>query len=353
VARRRRDSRRRTLVRLAVVIGIAGLLLWWAVPHRPGPTADKHASEPAMLVSSIAAPPTDGGTEHSPLVKIESSDRTAGTTPDRQPEATPPNTPSPSTRPVSMRSGTHGMAAYQAGQQAYRAESWLTARQQLSQAVRDGLPAAQEGPAMEMLGNLADRTLFSPDVLPDDPHVSLYSVKSGDTIARIAKAHHISADLLARINRLQNKHLIRVNQTLKVINGPFHAVVDKSHHAMFITIGDTYVRRFAVALGMEGRTPTGTWVVKDKLSNPSWVDPRTGKRWNADDPQNPIGEYWIGLRGTDGDAIGQEGFGIHGTIEEETLGRDVSLGCIRLGAAAIEEVYQLLVREHSTVVVEP
>jgi lipoprotein-anchoring transpeptidase ErfK/SrfK len=111
---------------------------------------------------------------------------------------------------------------------------------------------------------------------------------------------------------------------------------------MHVFLGDVYVRSFKVALGAEGKTPTGKWRVTSRQANPSWVDPQTGKRYHADDPANPIGEYWVGLEGLEGAAVGAFGYGIHGTNEPQTIGRDVSLGCIRLAPDDIEFVYKLL-----------
>jgi len=52
------------------------------------------------------------------------------------------------------------------------------------------------------------------------------------------------------------------------------------------------------------------------------------------DPKNPLGERWIDL----GDS-----YGIHGTIEPDSIGTAASRGCIRLRDADIIEVYNFLV----------
>ena len=72
-----------------------------------------------------------------------------------------------------------------------------------------------------------------------------------------------------------------------------------------------------------GSTPTGTWMLQPggKLKNPKCCGPRGEGVIEADDPKNPLGEYWIGLDGTDGDAVGKEGFGIHGTIDPDASAR--------------------------------
>ena len=85
--------------------------------------------------------------------------------------------------------------------------------------------------------------------------------------------------------------------------------------------------------------------------SPEWIDTDTGNRYLADAPDNPIGERWIGLSGLTGEAVGRSGFGIHGTIEPESIGRDQSMGCIRLVADDVAWVYDLLVEGKSRVAV--
>ena len=120
---------------------------------------------------------------------------------------------------------------------------------------------------------------------------------------------------------------------------------------MDIYLQDKYIRSFRVGLGQEGSTPTGLWKVINHQEDPGWTDPRTGHSWHPSDPNNPIGEHWIGLEGIDGDAFGQSGFGIHGTIEPDSVGKDVSMGCIRLLPDDVALLYKLLMPGQSYVAV--
>lgn len=263
--------------------------------------------------------------------------------------------PSPAAKPPATRLAERldmprAQAAYQAGLRAFEKDP-VESRQLLTEALVKGLSGDDATDARRKLNELGEKMIFSAARTPGDPLVGTYTVKSGDTVQKIAAAHHISEELLAQINQLRNKNFVRLNQTLKIVNGPFHAIVDKSQHMMYVSLGDVYVRDFRVALGKNGGTPTGKWLVLNHLTNPSWVDPQTGKRWHADDPENPIGEYWIGLQGIEGDAKDQVGFGVHGTIDEGSIGQDVSMGCIRLAAKDIEFVYKLLGPNQSTVTV--
>jgi lipoprotein-anchoring transpeptidase ErfK/SrfK len=73
----------------------------------------------------------------------------------------------------------------------------------------------------------------------------------------------------------------------------------------------------------------------------------------ADDPTNPLGERWIPLEGIEGEAVGQQSYGIHGTIEADSIGRNRSMGCIRLTNADVEVLYDLLVESKSMVRIVP
>src|SRR5690606_25444057 len=113
----------------------------------------------------------------------------------------------------------------------------------------------------------------------------------------------------------------------------------------------TYIRSFPVGLGEYDSTPVGAWVVRSnsKLINPAWANPRTGERFAADDPRNPIGEHWIGLDGIDDHTRLTDGYGIHGTVEPESIGRQASMGCIRMHADDVALVYELLLEGVSSV----
>jgi lipoprotein-anchoring transpeptidase ErfK/SrfK len=227
----------------------------------------------------------------------------------------------------------------------------LAARRLLSRAYQAGLPPADAQRARDKLADLAKETIFSPRPFRGDPLCELITVQPGDTLAKISARYSVSEDLLAAINNIKDKNLIRLGQHLKVMHGPWHAVVSKSRHLMDVYLQDRYVRGFRVGLGIEGSTPTGLWKVANHQEDPAWTDPRTGHRWHPSDPNNPIGEYWIGLEGIDGEAFGQYGYGIHGTIEPDSIGKDVSMGCIRLAPDDIALAYKLFVPGQSYVAI--
>ncbi|MFQ5490226.1 MAG: L,D-transpeptidase family protein [Phycisphaerae bacterium] len=228
----------------------------------------------------------------------------------------------------------------------------VTARAQLSEALQHELPLDERVKLRADLTRLARQTVLSSAVLPDDPFVEHYTVEPGESLNKIAKRFKVTDDFLAAVNNISDKNQIRAGQRLKVVKGPFHAVVTKADYAMDIYLQGTFIKRFPVGLGAEDGTPTGVWKVKNKLKNPQYYPPRGGQIILADDPENPLGERWIGMEGVEGQALGQLRYGIHGTIEPDSIGKSVSLGCIRMHNVDVEEVYDLLVVGQSKITVK-
>ena len=90
---------------------------------------------------------------------------------------------------------------------------------------------------------------------------------------------------------------------------------------------------------------------ESKLKNPAYYSPRGEGVIAADDPKNPLGEFWIGLTGVDGHAVGKLSYGIHGTIDPDSIGKQSSMGCIRMHNEDVAQVFQLLIEGKSTVTV--
>lgn len=234
---------------------------------------------------------------------------------------------------------------------------FLEARSLLTQAIDSGALTSSQGlEARQMLGMLNDELVFGSDVFEGDPWASEYTVKPGDSLSRIVSREDLKIDwrLLQMINGLDRPEKIQVGQTIKILHGPFHAEVSKSNHQLDLFMGEgperVFVKSYTVGLGQFDSTPTGRFRVRkgQKIVNPTWTNPRTGEFYPADDPENPIGEYWLGLEGLDATNKGERGFGIHGTIEPESIGTDSSMGCVRLRDGEIDTIYALMSEGVST-----
>jgi LysM repeat protein len=190
------------------------------------------------------------------------------------------------------------------------------------------------------LDKLNAKLYFSPAPTPTS---EVYTVRHGDVLVRIAKPYKITPRLIMRMNRIRDAKRIRPKQRLKVMHGPFHARIDLSDFELLVLHQGRYVKRFKIGIGKDQSTPTGSFAVGSKLENPTYYDSENGVKIAADDPKNPLGERWLGTG---------DGYGIHGTIEPDSVGKAESRGCIRLREKDVEQVYDLLVIG-STVVIRP
>jgi lipoprotein-anchoring transpeptidase ErfK/SrfK len=237
----------------------------------------------------------------------------------------------------------------------------LNARTELNDALQTGgLSDAEATTVKTMISQINQTVIFSRRRFADDPYGGTYVVQPGDSLARIANAHDCTWEMIGRINGIDAKHL-RSGATIKIVEGPFFAVVDKHKFTMDLYLGGLpgekscmYVTTYMVGLGKDNSTPIGTWMIEPhrKLKHPTYYSPRGEGVIAADDPKNPLGGYWIGLTGTEGQAVGKMSYGIHGTIDPDSIGKQSSMGCIRLHADDIAMVYDMMVEGKSMVVLK-
>lgn len=239
----------------------------------------------------------------------------------------------------------------------------VAARAILSRALADSrLPASDQAALRTELARINDDLVFSTRVAQGDPYVEPYSVQSGDSLVKINQKNALGPDwrLIQRINKMSDAHRLSLGQHLKLIKGPFHVVVTKSAFRLDLWMGPpdkpeqwVYVRSFPVGLGESGSTPVGQYIVKKggKLVDPPWVNPRTGEKFPGGDPKNPIGKFWVGLEGV-GDSSTNTGYGIHGTIDPDSIGQQRSMGCVRMGAEDIAMVFEMMGEQVSTVKIQ-
>ncbi len=254
------------------------------------------------------------------------------------------------------RAGKSDNPAIETARQLIADGKLVAARERLNRMLRSGPDEAVEDEVRSLLTHLADETIFSARVLPSDPLVDRYTVESGDVLINIGKKFRVPDEVIQSINNISNPRAIRAGQRLKVPRGPFHAKIDKSAFRLDVYLGDTYLRSYRVALGTENGTPEGVWKVKNRLENPTYYPPASAPDKRiipGNDPENPLGERWIGLEGIKGDAVGRGGYGIHGTIEPETIGQAVSMGCVRMHNDEVAFLYRLLMPGYSTVTIVP
>lgn len=176
-----------------------------------------------------------------------------------------------------------------------------------------------------------DRTATTIFFLPQPHFVEPYLIEPGDRLESIASQYKVPWEYLSKLNRVEPRR-IQAGRRLKVVRGPFAAVVELSDYSLTVHLQGYYVRRFPVGIGRDGASPIGKFSVLNKVTNPQYTDP-DGRVIAGDDPRNPLGEYWIDLGNS---------YGIHGTIDPDSIGSASSRGCIRLNDGDIRAVYEFL-----------
>ncbi|RNB87390.1 L,D-transpeptidase [Brevibacillus fluminis] len=99
---------------------------------------------------------------------------------------------------------------------------------------------------------------------------------------------------------------------------PMQLFVQQKMFKLQVMSGPHLVRQYPIGIGREERTPEGYFSILQKISQP-------GSATNA--------------YGTRGMVFTSANHAIHGTNKPESIGHDVSLGCIRLHNADVEELY--------------
>ncbi|XEC96503.1 L,D-transpeptidase [Paenibacillus tarimensis] len=102
---------------------------------------------------------------------------------------------------------------------------------------------------------------------------------------------------------------------------PLEIIVDRANYRLAVVSGDVIVRSYKVGLG-GSRTPEGDFYISEKVKNPNGRED---------------GEF-----GSRGMTLSETRYAIHGTDEPSSIGKDESLGCIRMAKEDIEELYDLV-----------
>jgi len=165
----------------------------------------------------------------------------------------------------------------------------------------------------------------------DEKNSEFYVVQSGDNLTKIGRRYGVTPGAIAAANDLRGD-LIRPGMKLKIMKEPWSLLISKEHNMLFLKAGSRVVKRYAVATGEGGNTPVGDFTIVNHLENPAWY--YEGRKVAPDDPENPLGSRWMGFN--------KEGYGLHGTSDPDSIGQQVTLGCVRMHNSDIEELFGLL-----------
>jgi len=121
---------------------------------------------------------------------------------------------------------------------------------------------------------------------------------------------------------------------------PGTILVKTSEHRLYLIVDAGHAMRYPVGVGRAGKQWAGTTKIDGKYRNPAWAPPADVKHDKpglpdlipGGSPRNPMGVAAMTLAGGD--------YAIHGTNVPNSVGGDVSYGCIRMLNTDITDLYQ-------------
>ena len=172
------------------------------------------------------------------------------------------------------------------------------------------------------------KLLFSSTLTPKS---IVYEIKPGDTITKIAREFKTTGDLIMKSNNLTNDRILP-GRRIKIWTAPFSILVDKSQDTLILKTDEEIIKTYIVSTGKNNSTPLGTFKITNKLINPTWF--KAGAVVAAGSPENILGTRWLGFN--------LPGYGIHGTTDPKSLGKQVTEGCVRMLNSDVEELYSIV-----------
>lgn len=172
------------------------------------------------------------------------------------------------------------------------------------------------------------KLLFSNTITSKDV---LYEIKPGDTLTKIAREFKTTTDLIKKSNNLPDDKILP-GRKIKVWSAPFSIVIDKSQNTLILKSDEEIIKTYTVSTGINSSTPNGNFKITTKLINPTWF--KAGAVVPADSPENILGSRWLGFN--------LAGYGIHGTTEPQSIGKQATQGCVRMSNYDVEELYTIV-----------
>jgi lipoprotein-anchoring transpeptidase ErfK/SrfK len=172
------------------------------------------------------------------------------------------------------------------------------------------------------------KIIFSPVITPQSVQ---YEIKPGDSLEKIAREHKTTVEMIKKANAIAEDR-IYPGMKIKVWNAPFTILVDKSSNLLLLKSNEEVIKTYTVSTGTNNCTPTGNFKIIEKIVNPPWY--KNNKRIPYGDPENILGTRWMG--------IDKEGYGIHGTTDPKSLGKQATAGCVRMSNQDVEELFSIV-----------
>lgn len=172
-------------------------------------------------------------------------------------------------------------------------------------------------------------------------------VKPGDTLLDVAERHRLGFERVARLNPELDVWIPQAGERVRLPTE--HVLPDAPREGLVVNIPElqlydfTQSREvpevFALAIGDEmDPSLVGEFRVGQRRVDPTWHVPDSIRAEKPElppavgpGPDNPLGRYWL--------AIGRTSYGIHGTNNRWSIGREATHGCLRLYNDEIERLF--------------
>jgi lipoprotein-anchoring transpeptidase ErfK/SrfK len=180
------------------------------------------------------------------------------------------------------------------------------------------------------LGSLNIDLIFSPAQMPQTID---YEIVPGDSLGKLARKYNTTTQLIKRANGLKSD-VIRTGEKLRLWTAPFNVLVNKSQNVLFLKSGEEVLKIYHVSTGKDNITPVGTFKIASKIEKPVWFR-NGGPPIPSESPENELGSRWMGF---DRDPH----YGIHGTLHPESIGQQITAGCVRMKNEDVEELFDII-----------
>lgn len=172
---------------------------------------------------------------------------------------------------------------------------------------------------LALLDQVAGTVVYSREHLMEPAYI----VKPNERLADVAQAFDVPPGLLAKINGISTTAPLQPGTSLKVVRGPFNAVINTTSRELTLFVQSRYAGRFPIHVGPQFSMSAGSGAVTSKTRQ---------------HPQHP-GHPWIGL-GSSTATTGQE-VGIVGMKDPAAVDSQSSKN-IGVTSAHADDLYDIL-----------
>ncbi len=360
----------RRLLTLAIVVAIAAVAVWAMVragaqhaqpgaPETPvaevsgaeseTPSGNEVIEEPAVVVeeSSVSVDePEITAVQTVGPVEAETTTEVVATVPDEsvQESAPVPAEPVPSDEPAGKggavpAADSETQQLYQAAGTALAAHDFVKARDLARQAL--ARPDMNEknplrNSVLAILGKANATIALTPAPAPEKV---THRIADGDSVSVLARKFGTTSEAIALSNNLKDPNRIMIGYNLKIYPAKWSIAIDLAHRTLTLMNDGALFKVYDVGVGRDGKTPTGTFRISDRIEKPAWTS--GNRQIPYGDPANVLGTRWMPLAAT-GETQAVSGIGLHGTWDDATVSQPVSNGCVRLHNADVEELFNLV-----------